>query len=596
MGRARRVSRGEKEVDHCETKTTALHPGPAPQAPKTPVPAPKRSEMEEELSPEVAITTTAQRFVMKGSQQYPVQKYVWLESFLRGNVTKQSRDIVRVLKVRQQINGPHNAPFAQKSDLGLVIGEVCIGKAGKPDVRTFKTHVLENGHISYLKPCDSCMHMKEKVCHGGEQRDSFFSACKPHLQRDTGQNLGHSVFQTTKSDHKLALSVEYTAFLEIMNTEVYRDEENNWVAPLPFRVPQVRLPNNRRQALSRLTSLCRMLERRPVMKQQFLAFMEKIFADDHAEPVTPVDRDKECCLLGVHIRFRKEQVVIMADIQRMFYCFRVREDHRDVLRFLWFRNNNATKDIRQYRMKLMVEKHLVGKQTTEEQMVEKQAMEGEPELTVEKHVVEMQAMEEHMEGELELAVEKLSYRKKKESGEQAEVKRLQQKQEAQKSKELLNWLIASRTEDGLEIKESEGLYYKILKNGVGGKVYDIIKSIPTERGLHQHLDLLEKYCQNWALTVNPDKSKIMIFQKKARSQESRHMFHLGDTALDHTLSYNYLGLKISASGGFGLAVNALKEKACRALYSIRKPFSKIHIPIRIWLKIFNSVMLPIALY
>ena len=225
------------------------------------------------------------------------------------------RDIVRVHKVRQQINGPHNAPFAQKSDLGwVVIGEVCIGKAHKPDVHTFKTHVLENGRSSYFKPCDSCMHMKEKVCHVGEQWDNFFNARKPHLQRDTGQNLGHSVFQITKSDNKLALSVEDTAFLEIMNTEVYRDEENNWVAPLPFRVPRVRLPNNRRQALSWLTSLCRMLERRPVMKQQFLAFMEKIFADDHAEQVAPVDRDKECWYLpmfGIYHPQKPDQIRVV---------------------------------------------------------------------------------------------------------------------------------------------------------------------------------------------------------------------------------------------------------------------------------------------
>ncbi|KAI4892127.1 hypothetical protein NFI96_030599, partial [Prochilodus magdalenae] len=112
----------------------------------------------------------------------------------------------------------------------------------------------------------------------------------------------------------------------------------------------------------------------------------------------------------------------------------------------------------------------------------------------------------------------------------------------------------------------------------------------------RHLDLLEEYCQNWAQTGNPDQSKIMILQKKARSQESRHMFHLGDSALDHTLSYGYLGLTISASGGLGLGGNALKEKACRALYSIRKQFSKIHIPIRTWLKVFHSVTLPTALY
>ena len=81
---------------------------------------------------------------------------------------------------------------------------------------------------------------------------------------------------------------------------------------------------------------------------------------------------------------------------------------------------------------------------------------------------------------------------------------------------------------------------------------DLVLLSPTEKGLQQHLDLLEQYCQNWALTVNPHKSKVMIFQKKAGSQESRYVFNLGDTALDQTLSYDYLGLKISASGGFGL--------------------------------------------
>ena len=44
------------------------------------------------------------------------------------------RDILRVHKVRQQINGPHNAPFAQRLDLGWVlIGEVCLGDAHKPN-------------------------------------------------------------------------------------------------------------------------------------------------------------------------------------------------------------------------------------------------------------------------------------------------------------------------------------------------------------------------------------------------------------------------------------------------------------------------------
>ena len=80
----------------------------------------------------------------------------------------------------------------------------------------------------------------------------------------------------------------------------------------------------------------------------------------------------------------------------------------------------------------------------------------------------------------------------------------------------------------------------------------------------------------------------MIFQKKPRSQESRYLFTLGSTVLEHTLSYNYLGLKISAPGSFGLAVNALKEKARRAFYAIKRKFHKINITIRIWSEIFDT--------
>jgi len=215
-----------------------------------------------------------------------------------------------------------------------------------------------------------------------------------------------------------------------------------------------------------------------------------------------------------------------------------------------------------------------------------------------------------------------------------------------------------------------GLYYKLLQSGVGGKVYDIIKSMysnnkcairignkhtkfftqkrgvrqgcslsptlfniyinelavqleqstgpgltlqdrsiklllyaddlvllsPTAQGLQQHLDLLHNYCQNWALAVNLKKTNIMVFQKKPRCQEHRYQFSLGSTGLEHTMQYTYLGLVITASGSFSLAVNALKDKARRALYAIKKKFQNSELPIPIWCKIFDSVIQPIALY
>ncbi|XP_030580177.1 uncharacterized protein LOC115776592 [Archocentrus centrarchus] len=59
-------------------------------------------------------------------------------------------------------------------------------------------------------------------------------------------------------------------------------------------------------------------------------------------------------LLGVLLRFRKEAVAISADVQQMFYCFIVREDHRDYLRYLWYKDSDLNTNMVEYRMKVHV--------------------------------------------------------------------------------------------------------------------------------------------------------------------------------------------------------------------------------------------------
>ncbi|KAI3351107.1 hypothetical protein L3Q82_005671 [Scortum barcoo] len=59
-------------------------------------------------------------------------------------------------------------------------------------------------------------------------------------------------------------------------------------------------------------------------------------------------------LLGVLLRFREEPVAIIADIKQMFYCFLVQEEDRDVLRFLWFKNNNPEEEVVEYCMRVHV--------------------------------------------------------------------------------------------------------------------------------------------------------------------------------------------------------------------------------------------------
>ena len=308
------------------------------------------------------------------------------------------RDILRVHKVREQINGPHDSPFALKLDLGWVlIGDVCLGNSHKPSVQSYKTNILDNGRPSLFTPCHSHIRLKEKLNikdeHGMHHVFKGNSACS--ADEDP---IDHSVFKRTKNDNKLAPSIEDEIFLETMDKEFFQDKNNSWVAPLPFRCPRPLLPNNREQALTRLSSLRRTLRKKPEMRQQFSDFIQKIFDNGHAEPAPPLSVNQECwylptfgvyhpkkpdqirvvfdssaqhqglslndvllvgpdlnnSLLGVLIRFRKEPVAITADIQQMFHCFAVREDHRDYLRFLWFRDNDLDKDIVEYRMKVHV--------------------------------------------------------------------------------------------------------------------------------------------------------------------------------------------------------------------------------------------------
>lgn len=56
-------------------------------------------------------------------------------------------------------------------------------------------------------------------------------------------------------------------------------------------------------------------------------------------------------LLGVLMHFRMKAVAFVADTEQMFYCFNVHGQDRNYLHFLWFRDNDISKDVVEYRMK-----------------------------------------------------------------------------------------------------------------------------------------------------------------------------------------------------------------------------------------------------
>lgn len=171
------------------------------------------------------------------------------------------RDVPRVHKVRENYNGPHNPPYAQRLDLGwVIVGDVCLGGVHVPnDVSVYRTSMLPNGRTSRFESCTNTFLVKEKV----------FTSETSFTGSDENDILSKQLFIRTPTDDSPAMSVDDKLFLEIMDNQMYKDDSNSWVAPLPFKITRPRLPNNRDQTLKRLRSLCFMLDKKPHMKEQF---------------------------------------------------------------------------------------------------------------------------------------------------------------------------------------------------------------------------------------------------------------------------------------------------------------------------------------
>lgn len=264
----------------------------------------------------------------------------------------------------------------------MVLGNACLDSANKPsEISTYRTQVLENGRPSFLQPCASRLHIKHEP---GPDYPTHLTTNRSHKKGNffNGRfedGLGNNVFLRTRDDNKPGTSVEDRKFIDIMNRSLTNNISGSWETPLPLRETTKQPPNNQEHALKRLKSTCRTLDKKPLMKQHYFEFMQKLFNNGHAEPAPSTESssspprwylphfgvyhpqkpgkirvvfdsaaetngvslnkmllsgpDLTNSLLGILIRFRQDPVAFMADIEQMFHSFVVREDHRDLLRF-----------------------------------------------------------------------------------------------------------------------------------------------------------------------------------------------------------------------------------------------------------------------
>lgn len=206
---------------------------------------------------------------------------------------------------------------------GLLWVTFSLDGAHKPGhVNVLKMNILDNGRPSYLYPCQNSIQVKENFSCQSHYKTNF-PIFGQRIGLEEADAMGETVFQHTSADEKPAYSIEEQAFLQIMEKEVYQEDTNSLVAPLPFRSPRPCLPNNKRQAIQRLVSVCHTLKKRPEMRKQFVDFMQNIFDNGHAEPVPPLDEQEECWYLpffGVYHPHKPDQIRVVFDSSARHHC------------------------------------------------------------------------------------------------------------------------------------------------------------------------------------------------------------------------------------------------------------------------------------
>lgn len=93
---------------------------------------------------------------------------------------------------------------------------------------------------------------------------------------------------------------------------------------------------------------------------------------------------------------------------------------------------------------------------------------------------------------------------------------------------------------------------------------DMVLFSDTAEGLQQSLYDLKMYCDRWGLTVNVDKTKVMVFRKRGPLRVNERWIY-NDIQLEVVDTFNYLGVVFDYNGNFSHNTQMLVGKALKAM-------------------------------
>lgn len=161
--------------------------------------------------------------------------------------------------------------------------------------------------------------------------------------------------------------------------------------------------------------------------------------------------------------------------------------------------------------------------------------------------------------------------------------------------DLESFFFRNNTNGGIECLSSEldDSIYVYLKLFIILYADDTVIVSETQQGLQSALHTYHEYCNEWRLTVNTDKSKIVVFSK---GRQQNYCFYFNNSVVEVVKEYKYLGVLFSRSGSFYAAKNHVSSQAQKTMYSLIKKSKSLALPVDLQIELFDKMVKPILLY
>ena len=151
-------------------------------------------------------------------------------------------------------------------------------------------------------------------------------------------------------------------------------------------------------------------------------------------------------------------------------------------------------------------------------------------------------------------------------------------------------------EEELSVKGVKGVVIGMFKLFLLLYADDIVIFGETDADLQNALNILEDYRSRWKLTVNTEKTKIMVFRKGGRLS-SNLKFTYQDKTIEVINKFSYLGIVFTSGGSSYETQKTLSGQALKAMFTLNKylynftSLNTSHV-----LELFDKLVTPILNY